>query len=736
MTDWRRITSTHTKGHPISMPHLPTAFHSYGSSPEFQGRQWSSFVGIVTAIVGNILISFALNIQRYAHIRIDREHRDRQDPEARHARKQLPKTLRNYGAAVQQEEAAEERRRINESAPVPADLNGGYDANEDARPNGIQQSLDDSVTIDGGEEHGEEDHVEEGKHARKSYLKSPWWWFGIVMMTVGETGNFLAYGFAPASIVSPLGVVALISNCLIAPLMLKERFRQRDLWGVLIAIAGAVTVVLSAKTSEKKLDPIGLWDDIKRWEFLAYVLITAIAIGALMCASPKYGQRSILVDLGLVGLFGSYTVLSTKGVASLLSASLYRAFGYPIFYVLVLVLVFSAVMQIGYLNRALQNFDSTQVIPVQFVMFTLSAIIGSAVLYRDFERTDADHVLKFIFGCLLTFSGVYLITSGRKNDDDDHGDGDGRDEPQIRLLDEESVDESTSLIKQERDLRHDTKFDGPQTPARRSDTSLPDLAVPTTVLTPAAVSSESLTKNPWISSTDSLTRAEGRPHTPRNQTLPSGSSSQTPFYTPNTTLLTVDRIGRTNSLPAHPETPTRQATPSLKPQLEAAAVTPSGLPSRTSISRLLPGPILQPLSSSLSGIVADRIMKGEGTPSPQRMSLRRNRSNREASGGRPGGLRLNTTGTSDLEAGPASAFAAQTAVEQASRNLYEASPLMLRRGNTLGEEELAATGSLRRTKGRLRSMSETLSSFMEGMTGRSGDRNTDEPPLDQSLTNR
>ena len=29
-------------------------------------------------------------------------------------------------------------------------------------------------------------------------------------MTIGEAGNFLAYGFAPASIVSPLGVVALV----------------------------------------------------------------------------------------------------------------------------------------------------------------------------------------------------------------------------------------------------------------------------------------------------------------------------------------------------------------------------------------------------------------------------------------------------------------------------------------------------------------------------------------------
>lgn len=72
-------------------------------------------------------------------------------------------------------------------------------------------------------------------------------------MFFGECGNFLAYGFAPASIVSPLGVVALVTNCVIAPLMLKEPFRARDVLGVLVSIAGAVTVVWSAEKEEVKV---------------------------------------------------------------------------------------------------------------------------------------------------------------------------------------------------------------------------------------------------------------------------------------------------------------------------------------------------------------------------------------------------------------------------------------------------------------------------------------------------
>ena len=74
----------------------------------------------------------------------------------------------------------------------------------------------------------------------------------------------------------------------------------------------------------------------------------------------------------------------------MLSYTLFKALTFPVTYLLVAILILTAVMQIKYLNRALSRFDATQVIPTQFVLFTLSVIIGSAVLYRDFERTSAE----------------------------------------------------------------------------------------------------------------------------------------------------------------------------------------------------------------------------------------------------------------------------------------------------------------------------------------------------------
>ena len=120
------------------------------------------------------------------------------------------------------------------------------------------------------------------------------------------------------------------------------------------------------------------------------------------------------------------------------SSSFLKMFATPVSYGLVIILVGTALMQVHYLNKALQRFDSTQVIPIQFVLFTLSVIIGSAVLYRDFERTTLEQAIKFVGGCLLTFFGVFLISSGRpRQHNDDRLSDDENSEVTIGLRDQE-----------------------------------------------------------------------------------------------------------------------------------------------------------------------------------------------------------------------------------------------------------------------------------------------------------
>jgi hypothetical protein len=262
-------------------------------------ESWNSLIGIITAIVGNVLISFALNMQRYAHIRLEREWQEKE-------RQRKKRSASSLSISRLAEEGSKKRKF--HSPRRSEDVNGQPRDSVEANENDplIPQSPERSPTRPSLESGNSESSGEEQAYEQKSYLKSPYWWAGIILMTVGEAGNFLAYGFAPASIVSPLGVVALISNCIIAPFMLKEPFRKRDALGVIIAVGGAVTVVLSANDDNPKLGPGEIWKLISTWEFETYLGVTVGVIAILMVASNKYGDKNILIDLGLVGLFGMW----------------------------------------------------------------------------------------------------------------------------------------------------------------------------------------------------------------------------------------------------------------------------------------------------------------------------------------------------------------------------------------------------------------------------------------------
>ena len=351
---------------------------TYGGDLDSLTEGWSSIIGIVTAIVGNILISIALNTQRYAHIRQAREWKEEKEEKEQHSldgnihdrgptgadigedRKRGKKNdyrikddenenqngHRNieYGTTeTQNRDVSKAKARTQHHSATKGSMQHSLSANNRSMgeiPHESAPLLSSSrrrVSANGlsGGENGDAairkkpgnnndgDDASSGRSSNKSnsnsgepdeknYLRSPYWWLGIVLMVIGEGGNFLAYGFAPASIVSPLGVVALISNCIIAPFMLKEPFRKRDFFGVIVAIAGAVTVVLSANNSNPKLGPNDIWHRIKTWEFETYLVVTLTIIFVLTVASNKYGEKSILIDLGLAGLIGMFETIEVS----------------------------------------------------------------------------------------------------------------------------------------------------------------------------------------------------------------------------------------------------------------------------------------------------------------------------------------------------------------------------------------------------------------------------------------
>ncbi|ETS75986.1 hypothetical protein PFICI_12930 [Pestalotiopsis fici W106-1] len=562
--------------------------------------EWSSLIGIITAIVGNILIALALNVQRYTHLQLHKKKLEARQ-QAREAERRFQHGQRNSNGGTnshasnntQNNSATDDINDASETQP----LTQSYQPGDSSLSNG--------------------DRSREAKSS--NYLQSPSWWAGQILMTIGEMGNFLAYGFAPASIVSPLGVVALVSNCIIAPLFFGEIFRKRDFWGVVIAVAGAVVVVLSANQEETKLEPHDVWDAISTLAFEIYMAVSISLIVVLMWLSPKYGNRTILIDLGLVGLFGAYTALSTKGVSSMLSSTLWRAFTTPVTYVLLLILLGTAVMQVRYVNKALQRFDSTQVIPIQFVMFTLSVIIGSAVLYRDFERTNAHQAIKFVGGCLLTFFAVFLITSGRPRQDNDDD----------CLSDEEGIEETIGLSDQEANTGEGAKPNDERrqsvTRSSRRSSRVSFAARPQTIQHDSGVPSP---RKPDAAGARAPITVKGTPteasplltgpwdHHP-HPGLPSAFSDESVVTIHSMTSTNTDPLPVDTTLPPQVIAP---PSPSGRPRTPRPSFS-SSRPHSHHLSNAIISP--SPLSSTVSAVVGDGLLRDEDGVLIHKRSIRR-----------------------------------------------------------------------------------------------------------------
>jgi len=320
---------------------------------------------------------------------------------------------------------------------------------------------------------------------------------------------------------------------------------------------------------------------------------------------------------------GGYSALSTKGVASMLSFTLWRAFTAPVTFALLAVLICTAVMQVKYVNKALQRFDSTQVIPVQFVMFTLSVIIGSAILYRDFEKADTSSMFKFVWGCLLTFFGVYLITSGRaQNNEEDDEETDEEGEERIGLADQDRNEAfpRTPVFNRQGVIVgavDGTNDDDTPSPSRRSSRASVTFVEPSRPRNPRMYSDSSvrgsvrnsseetpLLINPWKNSSDDLFQVARHPGIQSSNSSPVLPSE---VQTTDSPKPPTNRSSTHDNMHTHPNLQHSPAIPQAEP------VRPY-TPVRHSISRMMPGPLFSPLSGGLSVIVADSLRRGIETP--------------------------------------------------------------------------------------------------------------------------
>ena len=159
---------------------------------------------------------------------------------------------------------------------------------------------------------------------RVLYLKLPLWWAGMLTNIAGEVGNMLAYGFAPAAVVAPVGSVGVFFNEIIAVLFLKEAFRKRDAVGLLGIVGGVVLIIMGVPQNGGQLTAHAMmsadfFGSPRAYGYIIFLcLVVAVLIGVV---EPRYAQKNIMVWLTLCSVISSVTVVASRGFSSMLTTA-------------------------------------------------------------------------------------------------------------------------------------------------------------------------------------------------------------------------------------------------------------------------------------------------------------------------------------------------------------------------------------------------------------------------------
>jgi len=255
----------------------------------------------------------------------------------------------------------------------------------------------------------------ESKMPLKHFTRIPWWWFGILGIIGGEVGNLIAYGYAPAAIVTPIGSIGVVTNVLITTWVLKEPLTILNIFGVLCVVAGIVIVVLFAPKAVITFSSRTVWNDvIFTRHFGIYLAVLAGSLMIMIPVSRKYGKKSVLIYIIMCAIIASLTIVCAKSFSTLLISSAENGIGTELLspwpYIFLIVMVITAVLSMGYVNKAMMIFDNSQVVPTYFSLFTTASVGAVGWVYHEFDCfIDLTKSILFLVGIMTAMIGVFLV---------------------------------------------------------------------------------------------------------------------------------------------------------------------------------------------------------------------------------------------------------------------------------------------------------------------------------------
>jgi drug/metabolite transporter (DMT)-like permease len=214
------------------------------------------------------------------------------------------------------------------------------------------------------------------------YYKQPKFWVGYLVVAIfNVVGNFVSMGFAPASLVTPLGAVSLLANTVNSRIILKEEVTKIDLVGNSLIFFGIIAITsagAASNTCYALSDFLQMYRAERFLKYMACMFTVVLVLMLLLFAldefkkhegglgSLKAAHKFCFPALG--GIIGGLTPIFSKQLAEIVKLAgentNYNDLDTAGPWCILILMLIVISTQTNYVSRGLELYEQSYVVPV------------------------------------------------------------------------------------------------------------------------------------------------------------------------------------------------------------------------------------------------------------------------------------------------------------------------------------------------------------------------------------
>lgn len=285
----------------------------------------------------------------------------------------------------------------------------------------------------------------DAKDREPTRLSNKFWVLGFLMCYTGELmGNWIGMANASVAIVSPLGILAVVINAVLAERFLNERMgphqRKAYAW-----VAGGVLLILLGAPRNTETSLSGRVKTVQDWvqmmsdsDMSSMVMLLGVVEVGILYQIVIRNRHDIQMYVGSTAVFGSLAILSSNALTVLLkvmavSESAAAAEGSsvngtlvntkhvhhtqetspgPTLFVLIITLLSSSIAQEIMKQQSYSRFPVSKFQPMLYAVFNILGVLSNMVVFREVTGGVVSWMYFLMFfglGIVMVYEGILMM---------------------------------------------------------------------------------------------------------------------------------------------------------------------------------------------------------------------------------------------------------------------------------------------------------------------------------------